>query len=159
MAVAAAGGAYTWITQIQDQFKQRATESLNRDVDLIDMRCYRNNTGSYIEPFFKNSGDKAVDLNPVDIFIRESATGDINNTLTRTGISLSSTGGALSDGVVIINGGTDFKSPGSSAPYRIRLGSSPSWKNFDVGSRYSITFTFTDENGIEKQDTCQAERE
>lgn len=159
MAVAAAGGAYTWITQIQDQFKERAQTSLDRSVDLIDLRCYKNSTGSYIDAFFKNSGERAIDLNPVDLRIRNSATGSVNFTLTRTGISLSTTAGSLSDGVTLISGNSDFKSPGASTPYRIRPGSSPSWANFETGDRYTVEFEFTDEGGLVKTETCQAQQE
>jgi len=63
MTVAIAGGAYVWFTQIGEQSRERAEESLNRGVEIVELRC--DATNDQIITTLKNSGDSELDLNPV----------------------------------------------------------------------------------------------
>ncbi len=149
MTVAAAGGAYAWLTQLQEQFQNQAESSIERGINIVDMQCYNQDGSGYVEVFFKNSGTKALDLNPIDMNIRAGSTGNINYTLTQTGLKFSQTGG-LGDGITFISGSNDFSEPGESAPYLITT------EPFSAGDRYQIDFVFTDEDGTTKTANCQA---
>ncbi|MDY6770904.1 MAG: archaellin/type IV pilin N-terminal domain-containing protein [Candidatus Nanohaloarchaea archaeon] len=151
MTVAAAGGAYAWLTQLQNQFQQRAQEDVQRGISLNDLTCYNKGGQAHVVAFFKNSGTTELDLNPVDMNARYAATGNINYSLTTTGMSF--TQGRLSQGVVFRTGNSDFSQPRSSAAYRIDLDS-----QFEIGRRYKMEFVFTDEDGTTKSQTCQAQQ-
>ncbi|MDY6770903.1 MAG: archaellin/type IV pilin N-terminal domain-containing protein [Candidatus Nanohaloarchaea archaeon] len=152
MTVAAAGGAYAWLTQLQNQFQQRTQENIERGIDIVSLDCYNDGGTGYVEVFFKNSGTKALDLNPIDMNIRLAATSSINYSLTRTGLKLSDIGG-LGRGITFIEGSNDFASPRASAPYKINT-----FSRFKLGTRYKINFIFTDEDSTTKSGSCQADR-
>jgi len=159
MTVAAAGGAYAWLTQLQDQFQERANENLNRDISVIDMTCYNNDTAGYVEVFFKNAGSAELDLNPIDMNIRSRATGDVNFTLTRSSFTLDYDDDAnepAADRVTRPGGPEqDFEAPGDSAAYKIAIGEQSA--DFETGSQYTVEFIFTDEDDTTKSQSCQAD--
>lgn len=152
MTVAAAGGAYVWMQSLQSQFQERCEAITNRDVQIKDLRCLNRDSDGVgvVKVFFKNSGESALDLDPVDMDVNEFATGNLNATLTRTSISLSSDLGT-SERITITNGGDDFSEPGTSAPYEILLDD-----NLSVGDQYQVDFIFTEEEGLERGQPCEA---
>ncbi|MDY6789536.1 MAG: archaellin/type IV pilin N-terminal domain-containing protein [Candidatus Nanohaloarchaea archaeon] len=150
MTVAAAGGAYVWMQSLQKQFQERGEAIANRDAQIKGMQCFNQGGDGIVEVFFKNSGRTELDLSPIDMDVKDFATGDINATLTRTGLSLSTNTG-LSSGVSL-QGNTDFSSPGDSALYEITLDS-----KLDTGKEYQVDFSFTGEEGLSRGQPCEAE--
>jgi len=151
MTVAAAGGAYAWLTQLQEQFQNQAEEDVERGIDITDLRCYNDQGTGTVEVFFSNSGTTQLDLNPIDLNVRSASTSNVNYTLTRTSIGLAQN--QLSDQVFFeTESGEDFADPRSSAAYTIGLDDS-----MEVGQRYEMEFIFTDENSEAVTSTCQAE--
>ncbi len=151
MTVAAAGGAYAWLTQLQEQFQKQAEQDVERGIDITDLRCYNEEGAGTVEVFFSNSGTTELDLDPIDLNVRSASTGNVNYTLTRTSISLAA--GRLSDQVFFeTDGNEDFSDPRSSAAYSIVLDGT-----MENGQRYEMEFIFTDENSETVTSTCQAE--
>lgn len=72
MTVAAAGAAYGWFTQIQNDIQAEASRQFETDMSTKDLRCIRNATGSYIFVALKNSGSRDVEGAEVDLFIYDN---------------------------------------------------------------------------------------
>ncbi|MFB6076544.1 MAG: archaellin/type IV pilin N-terminal domain-containing protein, partial [Candidatus Nanohaloarchaea archaeon] len=105
MTVAAAGAAYTWFSQMQSQVQERATQTLQTDMEVKDLRC--DSSTDKIEVAIKNSGSTEIELTNTDLFVRDS-TGHLNITMTSLDLSTDS-GNALCSGG---SAGCSFKSPG-----------------------------------------------
>lgn len=153
MTVAAAGGAYAWTSGLMEGFFGRAEAETQRDIAIKNIACFNQaptaGDGAYVEVYFSNTGTKKLDLQPVDMHIRPRDTGNINYSLTRTGISLTS--GALSP-MIDFQFGDGFASPGTSSAYIIGLES-----RFESGKNYEIEFVFTDEANTKRVGYCQAQ--
>ncbi len=71
MTVAASGGAYAWMTQVQDEAQEDAARGLSTGVDLRDVRC----RGINISFTASNTGDTALSSDEADVYVR--ADGDL----------------------------------------------------------------------------------
>lgn len=151
MTVAVAGGAYVWFTQLGEGFQQQAEESQDRGVDFVDLQCSNNAGNARVTAFLKNTGQKQLDLNPVDMIVRNRATSEVDFSLTRTDLNLQS--GSLSTGITA-QGGSDITSPGDSEQYHIDNQNS---NTFTSGDSYVIEFQFTDEEDLTVSDICRAD--
>lgn len=153
MTVAAAGGAYAWSSGLLDQFMGEAEDEAERGISIQNLVCYNQaptvGDGAYVEVFFQNTGTKQLDLEPVDMNVRDRATGDINFTLTRTGLSLEQRNlGPEID----FKFGDDFTEPGTSAAYIVGLPD-----RLERGANYEVEFVFTDEENTAHAEYCQAQ--
>ncbi|MDY6766368.1 MAG: archaellin/type IV pilin N-terminal domain-containing protein [Candidatus Nanohaloarchaea archaeon] len=115
MTVAAAGGAYVWFTNMQDQFRQRAEGEIQTELSVRDLQCDADD--DTIEIALSNSGSTEVALEEVDVFIRGSG-GNLNATFTEedwTGTGFSDPGGFGSVTLDMANtdSGSDFLVAGS----------------------------------------------
>jgi len=152
MTVAAAGGAYAWTSGLLDDFMGEAENEADRGISIQNLVCYNQaptvGDGAYVEVFFQNTGTKQLDLDPVDMNVRDRATGDINFTLTRTGLSLEERNlGPRID----FKFGDDFTEPGTSAAYIVGLDD-----RLERGANYEVEFVFTDEENTAHAAYCQA---
>ncbi len=153
MTVAAAGGAYAWTSGLLDQFMGTAEDETERGISIQNLVCYNQaptvGDGAYVEVFVQNTGTKQLDLDPVDMNVRDRATGDINYTLTRTGMSLEerNLGPAID-----FKFGDDFTEPGTSAAYIVGLPDT-----LERGTNYEVEFVFTDEENTKHAAYCQAQ--
>lgn len=149
MTVAAAGGAYVWMTSLQDQLKSQTQDevtSFDRSISMSDVRCMSDGT---VEVLLRNSGDKELDLDPVDMEVRDTDTGNINASISKFDMDISSA--TDSDDVSNVDGG-GIKSPGGTGVYTISAGG-----NFEADRLYEITLIFKDEDSYDISATCRGE--
>jgi flagellin-like protein len=153
MTVAAAGGAYAWTSGLLDDFMGEAEDEAERGISIQNLVCYNQaptvGDGAYVEVFFQNTGTKQLDLDPVDMNVRDRATGDINFTLTRTGLSLEERNLGPE---VDFKFGDDFTEPGTSAAYIVGFPG-----RLERGANYEVEFVFTDEENTAHAEYCQAQ--
>jgi len=150
MTVAAAGGAYVWMTSLQEDLKEQTqseAESMNRDISLNELTCDNDGT---IEVLLRNSGEKEIDLNPVDMEIRNADTGEINFSLSKLDMDL--TGTDASDADFVSLEGDGVASPGGTGYYTLSAEG-----EFQSNMLYEITFIFKDEDSYEKTAECRTE--
>ena len=153
MTVAAAGGAYIWITELQDRITGRTEDDMDRwdrDVSLTDLRCY--DDGKVVARF-RNSGDIALNINPVDMLVHDRATGERQDYETIYGMNLrdGSTGQNEVD-INILGPDNDFSNVNNIAAYSIETEG-----NFEAYNHYEITFRFTDMNDMTVSGRCRGE--
>lgn len=79
MTVAAAGAAFTWFSQMQEQVQDRASSELNRQLEVRDLVC--DSANDQIEISISNTGSTTIPLSGVSVFVRDS-TGHLNTTIT-----------------------------------------------------------------------------
>lgn len=148
MVVAAAGGAYVWIQNFQEQTQEQATEraeeSLNRGIELVEVQCV--DSTSSVVATLRNSGNTELDLDPVDLRIRDSSTGDLVTSVTQMDLEA----GTAGSGGTIESATGDFVDPGASAEYNITLSD-----GFGSTDMYRTIFIFADENDHEVEGTCE----
>ena len=157
MTVAAAGGAYVWMNQLQQDLKaqtEQEAQSFDRDISMSDLRCYNEGETGKIKVLFKNSGTKALDLNPVDMEVR--SLGEFKPGLSRIDISLSETsidaGADAAEGISLASSvESDFADVNGVGYYTIEVGEG----KFESGMYYTIEFTFKDEGDYSKSGRCQ----
>ncbi len=152
MTVAAAGGAYIWITQLQDTITGRTQEDMdrwNRDVSITDLDCYENGV---IVARFRNSGDIALNINPVDMLVHDRATGERQDDLTVYGMNFISD--LTDNNVEILGPDDDFSNVNNIAAYRIDTGG-----DLELYNHYDISFRFTDMNDMTVSARCRGEPE
>ena len=159
MTVAAAGGAYVWMNSLQEDLREQTEQeakSFDRDISMSDLKCYNEEGTGKINVLFKNSGTKALDLNPVDMEVR--SLGEFIPELSRYDISLSETsidtGDSSAEGISLDPSvDSDFADVNGVGYYTIEVGSG----TFDSGRYYTIEFTFKDEGDYTKEARCQVD--
>lgn len=104
MTVAASGGAYAWISQVQQQAQEEASQGLATRLDVKDAVCTRYGN---VEVSIKNNGDAMLTATESDIFVRD---GDGDLVSQRTGIDISGATWRQPGGFGAVSGtiGTDF---------------------------------------------------
>lgn len=85
MTVAAAGAAYTWFSQMQQQLQEEATTELRTELRVKDLQC-NGKPENTVEIALKNVGSQQVETADVDAFIRGSG-GHLNVTVTDMDLS------------------------------------------------------------------------
>ncbi len=128
MTVAAAGGAYTWVTGIISQGQEEGTNTLNRQIEVMDISC----TGSTVDFFLTNSGSTSVDANSVTIYQYDVSDGSLMTTVDSSNGNM-----APGDDWDQTSGLSGFNS-------------------MTAGNEYRIEFEFDNENGYSVEGTCQA---
>lgn len=78
MTVAAAGAAYTWFSQMQENLQSEATAGLQTELSVKDMVCDAD--ADEIRLSLKNSGSTSIDVSDVDVFI-DGSDGHLNATV------------------------------------------------------------------------------
>lgn len=86
MTVAAAGAAFTWFTQLQEDFQDRAESDLRSQIDVQDLECELGEDDDIIHLALQNAGDVSIDMSKVHVFLMDSS-GHINATFTDQGWS------------------------------------------------------------------------
>ncbi len=152
MTVAAAGGAWIWMTQLQDEFMDQADDEMGEMDGGISMEAITCDE-SDIDMYLRNSGDTAISPVPVDIIIREQATGNIYTELYEADL----TEGTTADYFRETPDG-DISNPGSVYEYELEI--NDDWTdNIDLeyADYYDVTVRFVDENDYEVDVTCRGQ--
>ncbi len=151
IAITIAVGAYTWVTQFQEQTQGKVEEkagALDRRVSIQSIDCsnYDDGTGR-IEVWFKNAGSTTLTLDPVNLLISRQGTEGADTELSRTQLSLYNS--TLSEGIRITGDNVDFREAGSSANYIINT------SNLASRNTYDLEFVFTDEGEMTLRERCE----
>lgn len=117
MTVAAAGAAYTWFSQMQEQLQSRATADLQSELTVRDLRCNAKPDNTIVISL-SNSGSTSLDLDDVDVFVRGSD-GHLNSTITGRDWS-----------------GSGFESPGGFGEVTVDLSNAGTGSTFLVEGRF-----------------------
>ncbi|MDY6773718.1 MAG: archaellin/type IV pilin N-terminal domain-containing protein [Candidatus Nanohaloarchaea archaeon] len=158
MTVGAAGAAYTWFSQMQQQLQEKARTQLQSQLEVKDLECNAEPENT-VEVALKNSGDTTVRLGRVDMFIRDSS-GHLNITVTRMDLSQPNAcngnecrfdnPGGFSQFTVNVSDPTYDNQPGSGTV-------SPSDAKLVPGSFYTVKIGFTNSDISVSAGGCHAE--
>lgn len=69
MTVAASGGAYAWVSQVQDQAQRDAARSLSTQLEVEDLRCDR----GAVRIAVQNSGDTQIRTADADLYVYDDS--------------------------------------------------------------------------------------
>jgi len=152
MTVAASGGAWMWIQELQNEFQGQV--DIRSDIKLISLTCYNKLGDGQVEAYFKNTGKSQIDLGHVNMYVTDVYNGEMAYSLTRTDMSFQANDVSSTLGLEIVTGSSqDFSNPKQSAAYRITTGNSGA--EFETNKVYEIAFEFS--NVGDRQITQQCE--
>lgn len=138
MTVAAAGAAYSWFSNMQTQFQERAAGQIQTELSVRDLDCSAKD--ETVQIALSNSGSTDIELGDVDVFIRGSG-GHLNATFTGEDWT-----------------GEGFGEPGGFGSVTLDMANVDSGSDFlDAGSFYKIEIYFVDTDYTLAAGGCLAE--
>ena len=152
MTVAAAGGAYVWISQLQDDFMERTSSEIDdwdREAGIEDLDCIEDTVSVRL----RNSGDRTLSINPVDMLVYERASGERKDEYTRYGLNLfdvEDNDDELDVSVTDNSPHDDFASVGQVTHYDITVS-----ENFEDATYYEVRFRFGDIGDYTISQSCR----
>ncbi len=150
MTVAAAGGAWIWMNQLMEEFQEEGEGELDEmdiGISIEDLSCDEKE----IDMLLRNSGETAISSAPVDVIIRESATGERYTSLYDADFTEGSTGSYFRE-----NPEGDISNPADVYEYELQI--DDEWTEdvtLESATNYEITVRFIDENDYEVRGSCR----
>ena len=138
MTVAAAGAAFVWITEISEKFREKTSQRLGKELKIKSISCEDNN----IDVFISNTGDKVIDVVPVNVIVYDYSTGKANSSLSLSKSETFRDAGGIAA----------FTSPGEWDQREITLDN-----EFQEGKTYTVEFEFPQDSMEPLSEECKAD--
>jgi flagellin-like protein len=139
MTVAAAGGAWVWMTQVREDIQDDVNP--NADFTIQSLSCENTGGNAQITMFIKNTGETQLDTSNVDVQVHDISTGTINSTLTQTNVDIST----------YLTDGSGFADPTQSGTYQVSI----SGTSFDTLTSYEVHVILNEEGGTKDFSSCE----
>ena len=144
MAVGIAGGAFIWITRFSEQAQQKTTEQMGKELSVKTVECLDvSGSEDVVRLVVSNGGNKQIDMVPANLFIYDTATGNIDSTLSVQNVN-SSANPAFENAA--------FVNPGEFGTVYLKTGG-----NFSSGTMYDIEVEFPQDSYEGLRADCRAE--